>query len=92
MKGKTIRDFIAELYNNPEMEFYYDDEHYMVAGYVDVEGKTYTLDLWNISKNTSVFKHTDAIRENCIEKFESAQIFGGKTIYEIADEIRVEYG
>ena len=91
MKGKLFKDFIDELYNNLEIEFHYNHERYILTGYIDAEGQTYTLDLWNISRNVSVFKYSDVIRKNCIERFEEAQIFSGKTIYEVANEITVEY-
>ena len=32
MTGRTISEFITELYNNPEMEFIYHDNRYMISG------------------------------------------------------------
>ena len=35
MTGRTISEFITELYNNPEMEFIYHDNRYMISEYVE---------------------------------------------------------
>jgi hypothetical protein len=92
MNGKTSSDFTTELYNNPEMEFVYNEEHYMLSGYVESDDKLYTLELWNITQNKSLFKESNAFREKCVKSFEDAKIFDGKTIYEVEDEITVLYG
>lgn len=92
MIGRTIGEFIDELYNNPEMEFVYRDEHYMISGYIEPPDKNYTLELYNITKNVSLFKFTDKLREKCIENFENSKIFDKKNIYEVENEITILYG
>ena len=44
MTGRTISEFITELYNNPEMEFIYHDNRYMISGYVELPMRYI---LWN---------------------------------------------
>ena len=50
MTGRNITEFILELYNNPEMEFIYRTERYMISGYVDLSDNMYTLELWNVTR------------------------------------------
>lgn len=92
MTGRTISEFITELYNNPEMEFIYHDNRYMISGYVGSSDEIYTLELWNIATNTLIFKCSDKLREKCVEQFEDSKVFDGRTIYEAEDEINVQYG
>lgn len=90
MNGKPISDFISDLYYNPEMEFLYKNMRYIISGYI--ESDKYTLELYNISQNKCLFKTTNIKREVCVEQFEEAAIFNGKTIYEAEKEITVLYG
>ena len=92
MTGRTISEFITELYNNPEMEFIYRNRRYMISGYIDSHNETYTLELWNITSNTLVFKCSDKLREKCVEQFEDSELFDRRTIYEAENEINVQYG
>lgn len=90
MNGKSIGDFISELYYNAEIEFIYMDERYMISGYI--KNDKYELEVFCISRNKSIFSVADDNRERCIEKFEEAAIFDGKTIYEVEMDITVLYG
>ena len=92
MTVRTISQFITELYNNLQMEFIYHDNRYMISGYVGASDEIYTLELWNITTNTLVFKCSDKLREKCVEQFEDSKVFDGRTIYEAEDEIIVQYG
>ncbi len=92
MTGRTISEFITELYNNPEMEFIYHYNRYMISGYVGSSDEIYTLELWNITTNTLVFKCSDKLREKCVEQFEDSKLFDNRTIYEAEDEINIRYG
>lgn len=90
MNGKSISDFISDLYYNPEIEFVYQNMRYMVSGYM--ENNEYTLELFNISQDNCLFKMTDVSRIKCIEAFEGTLIFNGKTIYDVEKDITVLYG
>ena len=92
MTGRSISEFITELYNNPEIEFIYHDQRYMISGYVDSSDDIYTLELWNISTNHLEFMCSDKFREKCVEQFEDSKLFDERTIYEAEDEINVQYG
>lgn len=90
MNGKAISDFISDLYYNSETEFVYQNMRYIISGYID--NNKYTLELYNISQDKCLFKLTDIKREKCVEAFEEAPIFNGKTIYEVEKDITVLYG
>ncbi|MGN0656295.1 MAG: hypothetical protein ACI4KR_05845 [Ruminiclostridium sp.] len=90
MNGKAISDFISDLYYNSETEFVYQNMRYIISGYID--NSEYTLELYNMSQDKSLFKMTDISREKCVEAFEEAPIFNGKTIYEVEKDITVLYG
>ena len=92
MKGKTCKDFITALYSNPEIEFAFRSDRYLLSGCINSSNTIYRLELWNITKNLFVFRHEDGKRENCVEQFEQAKIFEGMTIYEAESEIKVFYG
>ena len=90
MNGKAISDFISDLYYNSETEFVYQNKRYIISGYID--DSEYTLELYNVSQVKRLFKMTDISREKCVEAFEEAPIFNGKTIYEVEKDITVLYG
>lgn len=92
MTGKTVSEFITELYNNPEMEFLFRDKRYMLSGYIDSKDESYTLELWLIEENKMLFSVSDRSREKCVEAFEKARFFDNKNIYEAEDKITVIYG
>lgn len=92
MQGKTVDAFVRELYDNPEIEFVFHKNRYMLSGWVDGDNKSYTLELWNMTKDTLAFRETNAYRERCVTRFERARIFNGLTIYEAESEIEVLFG
>ena len=89
--GKELTLFIDSLYNNPEMEFEYLEKRYLVSGYM--ENNDYILRVDTIEKDSkNVFVIKNPSRQKCVEAFEKAPIFGGKTIYEAESQIKVLYG
>lgn len=90
MVGKSISEFIDELYSNPEMEFVYKNERYMISGYLT--DNLYTLEMCNITNNNVVFKKTSYSRMDCITAFEEANIFNGENIYQVEEKIEILYG
>lgn len=93
MLGNDLNDFLNDMYYNPEKEIVYDKQRYMVVGYIDETGELYTLGVYTIEKNSKeLFKCTSKERSECVEAFEQAKIFEGKTIYEAEKDIEVIYG
>lgn len=92
MHGKNIGDFIDSLYINPEMEIEFSNKRFLISGYRNDDNK-YTLrvdTIESISKNVFFFNSNSI--QICVEAFEKAKIFDGKTIYEAHNEITVLYG
>ena len=92
MNGKSIRSFISELYYNPEIEFEYKKNRYIISGYINSDQINYTLELCKIDDNEIIFFKSGKFREKVVESFEEAKIFDGKTIYEVESEITVLFG
>lgn len=93
MKGKTISEFIDNLYSNPEMEIEYHGMHYFVSGYFDENNSEFVLQVDSIEQqSTEVFFVRGKTSNACAEAFEKAALFDGKTIYEAESEITVLYG
>ncbi len=93
MLGNDLNDFMNDMYSNPEKEIRYRNKDYMVAGYIDEKGEFYTLMVYTIDKECkTLFKVSSKERRECVEAFEQAKIFDGKTIYEAEKDIEVLYG
>lgn len=93
MLGNTLNEFIDDMYHNPEKEIRYLGKIYMVIGYVDKTGELYTLEVYAIEKGgKELFKYTSKVRHECVEQFEKAKLFDGKTIYEAEKDIEVLFG
>lgn len=93
MLGNNLNEFIDDMYHNPEKEISYRGERYMVVGYVDEKCKLYTLEVYTIGQDCQeLFKYTSKERCECVEAFEKAKIFDGRTIYEAEKDIEVLFG
>ena len=79
-----------DLAYNPEMEFMFRGERYMISGYLTRD--QYTLELCNIYTDSMLFTMTSAFRDECVSAFEKARVFDKQTISEAEHEIEVLYG
>ena len=92
MKGKTLNQFVDELYYNAEIEFILNRTKYIISGWSNDDG-TYTLSLCSIEENlTELFNYTSESGIEVVENFENAKIFNGKTVYDVEKNITVIYG
>ncbi|MBP5308960.1 MAG: hypothetical protein J6Z34_07505 [Clostridia bacterium] len=101
MKGNTLNEFINDLYTNggPEKEFILGNKYYIIqADSKDGDDKTYLrLDEY-LYENNDAGKLLNTIwiggttLTECVDAFEKAQIFDGKTIYEVEKDIEVLFG
>ena len=92
MKGKTLRQFIDDLYCNAETEFIFEGKKYIISGWLNEDG-TYTVALHSIEENSQeIFSCTSSSRQEVVENFEAAKIFDSKTIYDAEKNIVVTYG
>ena len=93
MKGNNLNDFINDMYHNPEKEICYRNKKYIINGFIDETGELYTLAIYTVEESSkTLFSYTSEKRGECVEQFEKAKIFGGKTIYEAEQDIEVLYG
>lgn len=93
MLGNNLNEFIDDMYHNPEKEISYHGKRCMVTGYVDKKCELYTLEVYTIEKDCKeLFKYTSKVRCECVDAFEKAKIFDGKTIYEAEKDIEVLIG
>lgn len=89
MKGKMLSEFIDELFVNPEMEWVYHNTKYLISGYSS-EKNLYTISADILGSNGhNVFEVTNTNRNECVAKFEEAEIFDGLTVYEAENDIEV---
>lgn len=92
MQGKRLSLFIDALYANPEIEFEYSGKKYLTSGYHD-NNNDYILRVDTIETTSNqVFFFKDVSIQKCVDAFEKAKLFDGRTIYEAHDEITVLYG
>ena len=92
MKGKTLRQFIDDLYYNAETEFIFNGKKYIISGWFN-EDETYTVALYSIEENSQkLFSCTSGSRQEVVEAFEAAKIFDNRTIYDVEKNIIVTYG
>ena len=91
MQGKKLNEFIDSLYFNPEMEFAFSNKRFLISGYY--ENNEYTLRIDSIETDSvNVFFVKCKNAQDCVNEFEKAKLFDGRTIYEAHDEITVLYG
>ena len=91
MQGKKINEFIDSLYFNPEMEFSFSNKRFLISGYW--ENNEYTLRIDSIETDSvNVFFVKRKTAQDCVNEFEKAKLFEGRTIYDAHDEIIVLYG
>ena len=97
MTGMGISEFMDKIYYGDEIEFKIGDTTYFVQGNQD-GGKFYlTVYYWNATAGSEP-KHDYLLSFECdsagerIQKFEEANIFDGKNIYEIESAIEVVFG
>ena len=92
MQGKSLSEFIDSLYINPEMEIEYSNNKFLISGYKD-DDNSYVLRVDTIATSSEqIFFAKNPDVQKCVDAFEIAKLFDGKTIYEVEDEITVLYG
>lgn len=96
MKGNTISEFINDLIacGGPEKEFTFRGKRYFLET-IAVEGtdllKLYVVEIKD-STDDVIFTFTGKTFQDCVDQFEEAKIFDGKTIFQVEQEIEVLFG
>lgn len=100
MKGNTIDMFISDLCANggPEKEFIYSNKYYIIQADNKNDDKTYLrLDIYACEQKEAgeyietIWFAGESLRL-CVEAFEKAKLFEGKTIYDVEKDIEVLFG
>ena len=96
MKGNTLSEFINDLLTmgGPEKEYEYRGKRYFM------ESQPYELDSTQVEfvifecfgDENYIFKCHGKTNADCVNEFEKANLFDGRTIYEAHDEITILYG
>ncbi len=87
----NVRDFIEKLsyedhyaiYNNEKYFFNGCQAHYSSNGKIT----SYRLEVYNLTKKKTIFSVTSPTIGECIHSFEDAQIWNGKSFWEVEKEI-----
>ena len=92
MIGGNVRDFIEKL-SYEDHYVIYDDEKYFFNGcqaHYSSSGKitSYRLEVYNLAKRKTIFSITSPTISECIDRFEDAQIWNGKSFWEVEKEMR----
>ena len=95
MQGNTLTEFINDLLTmgGPEKEFLFHGKTFFLESEYDEEKDMIKMYLFEITNpNTPTISFWGQNFRECVDQFEQAPIFDGKTIYEIESEITVLYG
>jgi hypothetical protein len=97
MTGISLSEFMNKIYYGDEVEFKIADTTYFVQG-TQSDNKFYlTVDYWNNTDGSEPL-HDYLLSIECdsaserMKKFEEANIFNGKNIYQVEKDIEVIYG
>lgn len=101
MKGNSLNEFMNDLYVNggPEKEFTYHDQYFIIQceATTDKSNQVLRLDAYRLQNGEAgdfirTFFFNGKTLAECVEAFEKAKIFDGKTIYEAEKDIEVLFG
>lgn len=93
MKGNTLNEFMDDLYSmgGPEKEFLYKGKRYFLQCEA-VDDMIEMVIFQCFGEQEYIFRCKGKGFANCVEQFEQAKIFDGKTIYEAEKDIEVLFG
>ena len=96
MKGNSFAEFMDDLLTmgGPEKEFQFHGKTYMLVTYfspTDALNEMVIVEC-NGKDEPYVFRSKKPTLKECVQDFEEAAIFDGKTIYEAEREIEVLFG
>ena len=95
MQGNTLSEFINDLLETggPEKEFMFREKRYFLETVYRDDMQMIEMYIIDITDNdTQIGSFFGNDYRECVEQFEKAKIFDGKTIYEAESEIVVLFG
>ncbi len=96
MKGNTLAEFIDDLLTmgGPEKEFEYNGKRYLMESQAYEQDPTLVefVIFECFGDENYIFRCHGKNNAECVEQFEKAKLFDGKTIYEAEQDITVLFG
>jgi hypothetical protein len=95
MKGNTLNQFMDDLYSmgGPEKEFLYNGKKYFLQCEAVPNSNMIEMVIFEcFGEEKYIFRCKGECFGDCVEQFEVAKIFDGKTIYEAEKDIEVLFG
>lgn len=86
----NARDFLNKLYYEDHYVVYNGDKYFLngcQTGYTTDGKKRVKLEVYNLSKDTTVYSVTKSTATECIEDFQDAIIWSGKAFWHAESEI-----
>lgn len=84
-------EFIEKLYYEDHYVMFCDEKYYVngCQTKTDSNGNTISvrLEVYNLTSDSTVFSTTRSSASECIETFENAPIWNGKSFWEVEEEI-----
>lgn len=95
MNGNTLTEFINDLLTmgGPEKEFVYNNKNYFLESCYHEDKDLIEMYLFEITDDEApIISFWGKTFQECVDQFENAPIFDGKTIYEAEKDITVLFG
>ena len=86
----NARDFINKLYYEDHYAIYKANKYYFngcQAKRLENGNEDVKMEVYNLTLDTTVFSVTRSNATDCLESFQNAPIFDGKTFWEVESEI-----
>ena len=86
----NARDFINKLYYEDHYVIFKDEKYFLngcQTKKIDNGKESVRLEVYNLTKDITVFTVTKSSATECIDAFQDATIWDGKTFWEIEAEI-----
>ncbi len=87
MLNGNVNEFIEGLYRGYEMTFIFRGQKYFIQGYLDNNARTLFLVRIEPPVDNYIWKQAGDRHNYPVEAFLQAPIFGGKTFFEVEQEI-----
>jgi hypothetical protein len=88
MINGNVNEFIDTLYGGEEIFYTYNGAKYFIQGWW--ENKRYTLEILQYEPsidNCRIWSHEADEAQECVESFQNALIFNGKSFWDVENEI-----
>ncbi|WP_406533591.1 hypothetical protein [Methanobrevibacter sp.] len=87
----SAREFINKLYYEDHYVVYKDNKYFLngcQTKHLENGTDSVRLEVYNLTKNLTVFSITKSTANDCVEAFQDAPIWSGKTFWEIENQMQ----